>query len=77
MFGNGRIGKGIIVSVIRIMSFKKPHPLKLPINHVKSDYGPLMIRFLDFEKCSEVRKFKNETVNMIKLECVEVEGRVI
>lgn len=68
--GMEELEKGIIVSVIRIMSFKKPHPLKLPINHVKSDYGPLMIRFLDFEKCSEVRKFKNETVNMIKLECV-------
>lgn len=77
MFGNGRIGKGIIVSIIRIMSFKKTHPLKLPINHIKSDYGPLLVRFLDFEKCSVVRKFENETVNMIKPECVWVEGRVI
>lgn len=46
-----------MVSVIRIMSFKT-HPLKLPINHVKSDYGPLMIRFLDFENALRSESLK-------------------
>ena len=68
MFGNGRIGKGIIRSVIRIMSFKKPTHAKLPINHLKSVYGPLLVRVPDFEKCYMVRNFKNETINMIKPE---------